>query len=489
MRGRSSSRRSADIVPESRGVIAAIAEVLRGCPGADFEIGGHTNSQGSAAANPRLSDRRAQAVLAALRRGPAGGGADRPRIRGRRAAADNASEAGGRRTGGSSSGCCPGGTDTGGDGPAEAAEADPAERGLAGRGLGRDRRGARRAARSSSPAAGALAADSSEVIGEIGAVLGGCPGTRLRDRRLHQFAGVGQRQPAPEPGAGGRGAGGAARPGWRLWGRRRAATAKRTRSPTTPPPTGGRRTGGSPSRRAAVGGRGLVGEARRAAPRGGVTVGGRRRAGVPAWARRRRAGDPVRPPAPPSSPPRAADVPMSRGGAPAPARTSRWRSAGTPIGRLGARQRAAQPSGGPRRCWRRPRAGSGAAGHGRRAATARAGRSGTTPPSRDGREPADRLQRRAAGEEGEGRWRRTAMDRSELTMAVAGALVGAFLLGWIFRWVFGRMNVHGPHGASHADMASELHAAEEARHRVELRRPRWRRRRRGGWPSWTPSWR
>jgi sigma54-dependent transcription regulator len=62
-----------------------------------------------------------------------------------------------------------------------------------------------------------------------------------------------------------------------------------------------------------------------------------------------------------------------------------------------------------------------------------------------------------------------AMDRNELTMAVAGTLVGAFLLGWIFRWIYGRMNVHGPHGASHGDMASELHAAEEARHRAELR--------------------
>jgi OmpA-OmpF porin, OOP family len=57
---------SADIVPESRGVIAAIADVLRGCPGAAFEIGGHTDSQGADAANQRLSEERAQAVLAAL---------------------------------------------------------------------------------------------------------------------------------------------------------------------------------------------------------------------------------------------------------------------------------------------------------------------------------------------------------------------------------------------------------------------------------------
>ena len=57
---------SATILPVSRGVIAAIADVLRGCPGANFEIGGHTDSQGSAEANQRLSDERSQAVLAAL---------------------------------------------------------------------------------------------------------------------------------------------------------------------------------------------------------------------------------------------------------------------------------------------------------------------------------------------------------------------------------------------------------------------------------------
>ncbi|MFO1209073.1 MAG: OmpA family protein [Amaricoccus sp.] len=58
---------SAEIAPESRGVIAAVADVLRGCPGADFEIGGHTDSQGSPDDNRRLSEARAQAVLDALR--------------------------------------------------------------------------------------------------------------------------------------------------------------------------------------------------------------------------------------------------------------------------------------------------------------------------------------------------------------------------------------------------------------------------------------
>ncbi len=86
---------SADIVPESRGVIAAIADVLRGCPGADFEIDGYTDSQGEAAANQDLSETRAQAVLDALRAGDLplvrltarGFGADDP-------VADNATEAG-----------------------------------------------------------------------------------------------------------------------------------------------------------------------------------------------------------------------------------------------------------------------------------------------------------------------------------------------------------------------------------------------------------
>ena len=51
---------SAEIVPESRGVIAAIADVLRGCPGAEFEIAGHTDAQGDEADNQELSEARAR---------------------------------------------------------------------------------------------------------------------------------------------------------------------------------------------------------------------------------------------------------------------------------------------------------------------------------------------------------------------------------------------------------------------------------------------
>ena len=57
---------SAEIVPESAGMIAAIADVLRGCPGAEFEIAGHTDGQGPEAVNRQLSEDRAAAVAAAL---------------------------------------------------------------------------------------------------------------------------------------------------------------------------------------------------------------------------------------------------------------------------------------------------------------------------------------------------------------------------------------------------------------------------------------
>ena len=62
------------------------------------------------------------------------------------------------------------------------------------------------------------------------------------------------------------------------------------------------------------------------------------------------------------------------------------------------------------------------------------------------------------------------MNRNELTLAIAAALVGAFLLGWILRWFFGRLNATGPRSmARTARMAAQLHAAEEAQHRAEAR--------------------
>ncbi len=57
---------SAEIEPSSRGVLEAIADVLGGCPGAEIEIGGHTDAQGAAEVNQRLSEARAEAVRAAL---------------------------------------------------------------------------------------------------------------------------------------------------------------------------------------------------------------------------------------------------------------------------------------------------------------------------------------------------------------------------------------------------------------------------------------
>lgn len=57
---------SAEIAPESAGILAAIADVLRTCPGARFEIGGHTDSAGPADVNTTLSQERAEAVVEAL---------------------------------------------------------------------------------------------------------------------------------------------------------------------------------------------------------------------------------------------------------------------------------------------------------------------------------------------------------------------------------------------------------------------------------------
>lgn len=57
---------SAEIAEESAGVIAALAETLTQCPGARFEVAGHTDASGNAEANQKLSEERAAAVAEAL---------------------------------------------------------------------------------------------------------------------------------------------------------------------------------------------------------------------------------------------------------------------------------------------------------------------------------------------------------------------------------------------------------------------------------------
>lgn len=62
------------------------------------------------------------------------------------------------------------------------------------------------------------------------------------------------------------------------------------------------------------------------------------------------------------------------------------------------------------------------------------------------------------------------MDRNELTLALAGALVAAFVLGWASRWFFGQLNATGPRSVARtADLAAQLHSAEEAKGRAEWR--------------------
>ena len=57
---------STTIEAGSQGVIDAIAEIIRDCPDAKFEVEGHTDSQGSEGTNKRLSQIRAEAVVDAL---------------------------------------------------------------------------------------------------------------------------------------------------------------------------------------------------------------------------------------------------------------------------------------------------------------------------------------------------------------------------------------------------------------------------------------
>lgn len=86
---------SAEVTGQAAAVVADLAEALADCKGIPLEIGGHTDSQGRAETNLRLSQQRAAAVLAALAR--RGVDTDAMSAQGYGAAepiADNATEAG-----------------------------------------------------------------------------------------------------------------------------------------------------------------------------------------------------------------------------------------------------------------------------------------------------------------------------------------------------------------------------------------------------------
>lgn len=53
------------------------------------------------------------------------------------------------------------------------------------------------------------------------------------------------------------------------------------------------------------------------------------------------------------------------------------------------------------------------------------------------------------------------MDRTELTLFVAGTLLAAVILGWGLRWVYGRLVSGAP--VSSDSMAARLHEAELAK--------------------------
>lgn len=55
------------------------------------------------------------------------------------------------------------------------------------------------------------------------------------------------------------------------------------------------------------------------------------------------------------------------------------------------------------------------------------------------------------------------MTRGELTAAIAAVLVAAVALGWILRWIFTHMNGTAPA----AELATRLHAAEDALRQAE----------------------
>ena len=59
------------------------------------------------------------------------------------------------------------------------------------------------------------------------------------------------------------------------------------------------------------------------------------------------------------------------------------------------------------------------------------------------------------------------MERTELTLLIAGALFAAALLGWVLRGLFRRLSAGGRSGLRNAvDLADRLHRAEEAEARL-----------------------
>ena len=63
------------------------------------------------------------------------------------------------------------------------------------------------------------------------------------------------------------------------------------------------------------------------------------------------------------------------------------------------------------------------------------------------------------------------LDRDDLTLAVAGALVAAVLIGWVLCWLVGRINRGGGQRgiARTAELAARLHLAEEAQATAQIR--------------------
>jgi nitrogen fixation/metabolism regulation signal transduction histidine kinase len=67
--------------------------------------------------------------------------------------------------------------------------------------------------------------------------------------------------------------------------------------------------------------------------------------------------------------------------------------------------------------------------------------------------------------------RRPKVDRNELTLAIAAALIGAMLLGWCLRWIFaGISNAAGPRSIKQtAQLVTRVQQAEEAQLTAETR--------------------